>query len=44
MSSREELETYGRIYMYRLRPEYEMYARPISEYPGKSEQQVSVKC
>lgn len=34
----EELETYGRIYMYRLRPDYEMYARPISEYPGKSEQ------
>jgi len=34
----EELETYGRIYMYRLRPEYEMYARPISEYPGKSKQ------
>ncbi len=34
----EELEKYGRIYMYRLRPDYEMYARPISEYPGKSEQ------
>ncbi|RYY52206.1 MAG: urocanate hydratase, partial [Chitinophagaceae bacterium] len=34
----EELETYGRIYMYRLRPEYKMYARPISEYPGKCEQ------
>lgn len=34
----EELETYGRIYMYRLRPDYRMYARPISEYPGKSEQ------
>ena len=34
----EELETYGRIYMYRLRPDYIMYARPISEYPGKSEQ------
>lgn len=34
----EELDTYGRIYMYRLRPEYKMYARPISEYPGKSEQ------
>lgn len=34
----EELETYGRIYMYRLRPEYKMYARPIDEYPGKSEQ------
>ncbi|WZL89969.1 urocanate hydratase [Salinimicrobium sp. 3283s] len=35
---REELDTYGRIYMYRLRPDYEMYARPISEYPGKCEQ------
>lgn len=34
----EELEKYGRIYMYRLRPDYRMYARPISEYPGKSEQ------
>lgn len=32
----EELETYGRIYMYRYRPEYKMYARPIQEYPGKS--------
>jgi urocanate hydratase len=35
---REELEKYGRIYMYRLRPDYKMYARPISEYPGKCEQ------
>ncbi|WP_395074012.1 urocanate hydratase [Flavobacterium sp.] len=34
----QELETYGRIYMYRFRPDYEMKARPISEYPGKSEQ------
>ncbi|HWR93628.1 MAG TPA: urocanate hydratase [Flavobacterium sp.] len=33
-----ELETYGRIYMYRLRPDYKMYARPIDEYPGKCEQ------
>ncbi|MFI0427636.1 MAG: urocanate hydratase [Flavobacterium sp.] len=33
-----ELETYGRIYMYRLRPDYKMYARPIHEYPGKCEQ------
>jgi urocanate hydratase len=33
-----ELEAYGRIYMYRLRPDYEMKARPISDYPGKSEQ------
>lgn len=32
----EELETYGRIYMYRLRPDYRMYSRPIEEYPGKS--------
>ena len=35
---KEELETYGRIYMYRFRPEYKMYARPIDEYPGKSTQ------
>ena len=34
----EELEQYGRIYMYRLRPDYKIFARPISEYPGKSEQ------
>lgn len=33
-----ELANYGRIYMYRFRPDYEMKARPISEYPGKSEQ------
>jgi len=34
----DELQKYGRIYMYRYRPEYKMYARPIVEYPGKSEQ------
>lgn len=34
----DELNTYGRIYMYRLRPDYEMKARPISEYPGQCEQ------
>ncbi|MBA4317380.1 MAG: urocanate hydratase, partial [Flavobacterium sp.] len=34
----DELHTYGRIYMYRFRPDYKMYARPISEYPGKCEQ------
>lgn len=33
---KEELEVYGRIYMYRFRPDYNMYARPIDEYPGKS--------
>ena len=34
----EELTTYGRIYMHRYRPTHPIYARPISEYPGKSEQ------
>ncbi len=34
----EELETYGRIYMYRFRPDYSMYARAIDEYPGQSKQ------
>ncbi|TNF47175.1 MAG: urocanate hydratase [Bacteroidetes bacterium] len=34
----DELETYGRIYMFRYRPDYKMYARPIDHYPGKSEQ------
>lgn len=29
-----ELETYGRIYMYRYKPQHTMYARPIEEYPG----------
>lgn len=33
---KEELEKYGRIYMYRFKPDYEIYARPIEEYPGKS--------
>src|SRR4051812_15585225 len=32
----EELEAYGRIYMHRYRPDYRMYARPLSDYPGKS--------
>jgi urocanate hydratase len=31
-----ELETYGRIYMFRYRPDYSMYARSIDEYPGNS--------
>ncbi len=33
-----ELQTYGRIYMYRFRPDYDMYARPLHEYPFKSQQ------
>ena len=39
---KEELEKYGRIYMYRYRPDYEIYARPIEEYPGKSLQAKSI--
>jgi urocanate hydratase len=39
---REELESYGRIYMYRFRPDYEMYARPIADYPGQSEQSKAI--
>ena len=38
----EELEQYGRIYMYRLRPDYEMYARPVEEYPAKCPQAASL--
>ena len=38
----EELEKYGRIYMYRFRPRYEMYARPIDEYPHKSLQAAAI--
>ena len=34
----EELKRYGRIYMYRYRPDYEMNARPIEEYPARSRQ------
>ncbi|MBR6347242.1 MAG: urocanate hydratase [Bacteroidales bacterium] len=32
----EELRLYGRIYMYRFRPEYDIFARPIDEYPARS--------
>ncbi len=39
---KEELETYGRIYMYRFRPDYKMYARPIDEYPAKSKQAAAI--
>ncbi len=38
----QELKEYGRIYMYRLRPDYEMYARPIDEYPAKSRQAAAI--
>ena len=39
---KNELDTYGRIYMYRLRPNYKMYARPIDEYPAKSTQAAAI--
>ena len=35
---RDELNKFGRIYMYRLKPSYEMYARAIEEYPCKTKQ------
>lgn len=38
----EELHKYGRIYMYRYRPRYEMKARPISDYPHRSEQAAAI--
>jgi len=37
-----ELETYGRIYMYRFRPDYKMYARPIDAYPHKTKQAAAI--
>jgi len=38
----EELKNYGRIYMYRFKPEYEMYARPIDEYPAQSKKAAAI--
>jgi urocanate hydratase len=38
----DELNTFGRIYMYRFRPDYEMFARPISEYPAKCQQAAAI--
>ena len=38
----EELKEYGRIYMYRFKPDYKIYARPISEYPAKSKQAAAI--
>lgn len=40
---RAELEDFGRIYMYRFRPDYEMKARNIDEYPGKSQQAKAIQ-
>lgn len=38
----EELQQYGRIYMYRFRPDYEMHARPIGDYPTQSLQAAAI--
>lgn len=38
----DELKKYGRIYMYRFRPEYAMHARPIDEYPAQSKQAAAI--
>ena len=38
----DELKRYGRIYMYRLRPDYEMKARNIDEYPARSRQAAAI--
>ncbi len=38
----DELNRYGRIYMYRFRPDYEMYARPIDAYPAKTMQAAAI--
>ena len=38
----QELKAYGRIYMYRYRPSYKIYARPIDEYPARSRQAAAI--
>lgn len=38
----QELESYGRIYMYRFRPTYEMQARPIEDYPAQTPQAAAI--
>ncbi len=38
----QELKDYGRIYMYRYRPSYKIYARPIDEYPAQSRQAAAI--
>lgn len=38
----DELQQYGRIYMHRFRPDYEMKARPLEDYPHQSKQAASI--
>lgn len=37
-----ELKNYGRIYMYRYRPDYKIFARNINAYPQRSEQAAAI--
>ena len=37
-----ELNIFGRIYMYRFKPDYKIYARPLEEYPAKSKQAAAI--
>lgn len=37
-----ELRQYGRIYMYRFQPDYPMYARPLEQYPARSQQAAAI--
>ena len=37
-----ELKEFGRIYMYRFKPDYKIYARSISEYPAKTQQAAAI--
>ena len=39
---KNELDEYGRIYMYRFRPHHKIYARPIDQYPAKSKQAAAI--
>ena len=38
----KELDDMGRIYMYRFRPQYDMYARPIEDYPSESKEAAAI--
>ncbi len=40
---KQELEDFGRIYMYRLMPDYKIFARPITDYPGNSQQAKAIQ-
>lgn len=40
---KQELDEFGRIYMYRLKPDYDIFARPITDYPGNSEQAKAIQ-